>query len=113
MSERKNKGANRELEPQKSSAAQFITYIAALGKSSEKYELRYEDENIWISQKTLASIYGVEVPNIAYHLRKIYEDAELDRESTIKEILIVADNGKKYAVKHYNLQVIEEARMAA
>ena len=106
MSERKNKGANRELEPQKSSAAQFITYIAALGKSSEKYELRYEDENIWISQKTLASIYGVEVPNIAYHLRKIYEDAELDRESTIKEILIVADNGKKYAVKHYNLQVI-------
>ena len=38
--------ADRELEPQKSSAAQFITYIAALGKSSEKYELRYEDENI-------------------------------------------------------------------
>jgi len=48
----------------------------------------------------------VEVPNIAYHLRKLYEDAELDKASTIKEILIVADNGKNYNVKHYNLQVI-------
>ncbi len=40
---------NRDLEPQKSSAAQFITYIASIGETSEQYEIRYEDENIWIS----------------------------------------------------------------
>ena len=98
--------SNHDLEPQKSSAAQFLTYIASTGTNSEKYEIRYEDENIWMSQKMLAQVYGVEVPNIAYHLRKLYEDAELDKASTIKEILIVADNGKNYRVNHYNLQVI-------
>ena len=103
---KKKKSGWDDMEPQKSSAAQFITYIASVGTVDERYEIRYEDENIWMSQKMLAAVYGVEVPNIAYHLRKLYEDAELDKASTIKEILIVADNGKNYAVKHYNLQVI-------
>ena len=103
---KKNKSNWDNMEPQKSSAAQFITYIASVGAVDERYEIRYEDENIWMSQKMLAAVYGVEVPNIAYHLRKLYEDAELDKASTIKEILIVADNGKNYNVKHYNLQVI-------
>ena len=103
---KKKKSNLDSMEPQKSSAAQFITYIASVGTVDERYEIRYEDENIWMSQKMLAAVYGVEVPNIAYHLRKLYEDAELDKASTIKEILIVADNGKNYNVKHYNLQVI-------
>ena len=103
---KKKKSNWDNMEPQKSSAAQFITYIASVGAVDERYEIRYEDENIWMSQKMLAAVYGVEVPNIAYHLRKLYEDAELDKASTIKEILIVADNGKNYTVKHYNLQVI-------
>ena len=103
---KKKKSGWDDMEPQKSSAAQFITYIASVGTVDERYEIRYEDENIWMSQKMLAAVYGVEVPNIAYHLRKLYEDAELDKASTIKEILIVADNGKNYNVKHYNLQVI-------
>ena len=103
---KKKKSGWDDMEPQKSSAAQFITYIASVGAVDERYEIRYEDENIWMSQKMLAAVYGVEVPNIAYHLRKLYEDAELDKASTIKEILIVAENGKNYTVKHYNLQVI-------
>jgi len=102
----KKKKDSFDLEPQKSSAAQYLTYIASYGITNEKYEIRYENENIWMSQKMLAAVYGVEVPNIAYHLRKLYDDAELDRVSTIKEILIVADNGKKYSVKHYDLRVI-------
>ena len=103
----KKKISNGEnLEPQKSSAAQFITYIASAGASNEKYELRYEDENIWMSQKMLAAVYGVEIPNIAYHLRKLYEDAELSKETSIKEILIDVGDGRKFAVNHYNLQAI-------
>ena len=101
---KKEDNNNRDLEPQKSSAAQFITYIASTGAGGEKYEIRYEDENIWMSQKMLAAVYGVEVPNIAYHLRKLFTDAELDKSSVIKEILITADDGKKYSVNHYNLQ---------
>lgn len=103
---KKKKSNWDNLEPQKSSAAQFITYVASVGESYEKYELRYENENIWMSQKMLAQVYGVEVPNIAYHLRKLFQDAELDKNSVIKEILITAQDGKKYTVNHYNLQVI-------
>ena len=102
---RKDK-SNWDLDPQKSSAAQFLTYIASAGADGEKYEIRYEDENIWMSQKMLASVYGVEVPNIAYHMRKLFADAELDREAVIKEILTTAADGKAYSVKHYNLDVI-------
>jgi len=103
---KKQKKVNLELEPQKSSAAQFLTYIASTGTVGEKYEIRYQDENIWMSQKMLAAVYGVEVPNIAYHLRKLFADGELDKSSVIKEILITADDGKRYLVNHYNLQVI-------
>ena len=92
--------------PQKSSAAQILTYIASTGKGDEKFEIRYEDENIWMSQKMLADVYGVEVPNIAYHLRKLFTDAELNKETSIKEILIDVGDGRKFTVNHYNLQVI-------
>ena len=95
-----------DLEPQKSSAAQFLTYIASTGTDSEKYDIRYEDENIWMSQKMLAAVYGVEIPNIAYHLRKIFEDAELVEERCIKDFLIDLSDGRRFKVKHYNLQVI-------
>ena len=103
---RKKKKGKWDLDPQKSSAAQFLTYIASTGDGGEKYEIRYEDENIWMSQKMLADVYGVEIPNITYHLRKLFSDAEIDKESVIKEILITATDGKKYNVKHYNLQVV-------
>ena len=106
MPRKRKDGKNQELDPQKSSAAQFLTYIASTGESHEKFEIRYEDENIWMSQKMLAAVYGVEVPNVAYHLRKLFADAELDKGSVVKEILITADDGKKYSVNHYNMQVI-------
>ena len=102
---KKDKG-NWDLEPQKSSAAQFLSYVASTGAGGEKYEIRYEDENIWMSQKMLASVYGVEVPNIAYHLRKLFADAELDKGTSVKEFLIDVGDGRKFAVNHYNLQVI-------
>lgn len=103
---KKRKSNWDNLEPQKSSAAQFITYVASVGQADERYEIRYEDENIWMSQKMFAQVYGVEVPNIAYHLRKLFDDAELDKNSVIKEILITGSDGKNYRVKHYDLRVI-------
>ena len=103
---RKKKSNWDNMEPQKSSAAQLITYVASVGGADKKYEIRYENENIWMSQRMLAQVYGVEIPNIAYHLRKIFEDAELDRDSVIKEFLITAEDDKSYRVKHYDLRVI-------
>lgn len=103
----KKKNGNRDnLEPQKSSAAQFITYVASTGESNEKYELRYENENIWMSQKMLAAVYGVEVNSVNYHIKKLFADAELDEDSVIRKIRITGSDGKSYSVNHYNLQVI-------
>lgn len=107
MAMAKKKISNGEnLDPQKSSAAQFITYIASAGASNEKYELRYEGENIWMSQKMLAAVYGVGVNSVNYHIKKLFADAELDEDSVIRKIRITGSDGKSYSVNHYNLQVI-------
>ncbi len=103
---RKNLPKHMPADPQKSSAAQFLTYIASTGAGGEKYEIRYEDENIWMSQKMLAAVYGVEVNSINYHIKKIFADAELDEGSVIRKIRITGSDGKSYSVNHYNLQVV-------
>lgn len=105
MAKRKDKG-KWDLEPQKSSAAQFLTYIASTGASDEKFEIRYEDENIWMSQKMLAAVYGVDLRTVSYHVNKIFKDAELEQDSVIQKYWITAEDGKRYNVNHYNLQVI-------
>ena len=73
----------------RSSAAEYLTYIAAVGDDIESIEVRYEDENIWLTQKMLATVYGVEANTINYHIKKIYEDNELDEKSTIRNFRIV------------------------
>lgn len=91
----------------RSSAAEYLTYIAAAGENG--VELRYEDENIWLTQKMLSVLYGVSTSAINQHIKKIYEDKELEEKSTIKNFLIVQDEGKRKIsrnVIHYNLQMI-------
>ncbi len=73
----------------RSSAAEYLTFIAATGDNKESVEVRYEDENIWITQKMLAALYEVDVADINYHIKKVFEDSELTQESTIKKFLIV------------------------
>ena len=105
MAEKKHKGM-LEVEPQKSSAAQFLTYIASTGAGGEKYEIRYEDENIWMSQKMLAAVYGVDLRTVNYHINRVFRDAELERGTCIQKYWIHLDDGRNYEVAHYNLQVI-------
>ena len=68
--------------------------------------MRYEDENIWLTQKMMAMLYDVDVRTINYHLKKIFEDAELQESSVIQDFRITAVDGKNYNTKHYNLQAI-------
>ena len=92
----------------RSSAAEYLTYIAAVGDNPKSIEVRYEDENIWLTQKMLAAIYGVDVRTINYHIKKIYEDHELDKDSTIRNFWIVQSEGNREVsreVAHYNLQM--------
>ena len=91
----------------RSSAAEYLTYIAATGEQG--IELRYEDENIWLTQKMLATLYNVDVRTINEHIKKIYDDHELIEDSTIREFRIVQQEGTRKVtrnIKHYNLQMI-------
>jgi hypothetical protein len=95
-----------DLPTIRSSAAEYLTFIAATGNSEQSFEMRYEDENIWLTQKMMATLYEVTVAAINQHLKKIFEDNELSPDSVIKKYLITAADGKNYSTNHYNLQVI-------
>lgn len=93
----------------KSSAAEYLTYIAATGDSPESFEMRYEDENIWLTQKMMAALYQVDVRTINDHIQKVYNDGELASDSTIRNFRIVQTEGNRQVqrdIMHYNLQVI-------
>lgn len=92
-----------------SSAAEYLTYVAAVGDNADSMEMRYEDENIWLTQKMLAQLYDVSLPTINEHIKKIYEDGELEDETTIRKFRIVQTEGSRQVnreVIHYNLQMI-------
>ena len=92
-----------------SSAAQYLTFVASTGSSDESMEMRYEDENIWLSQKLMAELYDVTVQNVGQHIKKVFDDGELLPEATIKKYFIVQNEGKRQVsrqIDHYNLQII-------
>lgn len=93
----------------RSSAAEYLIYVAATGDDPQSFEMRYEDQNIWLTQRMLATLYDVEIPTINYHIKKIFDDMELVPEATIRKFLIVQFEGNRQVsreVEHYNLQMI-------
>lgn len=93
----------------RSSAAEYLTYIASTGNTDESIEIRYEDENIRLTQKMMAVLYDVEAHTINYHIKKILEDNELNENSTIRKFRIVQNEGERQITRntnHYNLQMI-------
>ena len=88
----------------RSSAAEYLTFVAASGKSG--VEAVYVDENIWLTQKMMGTLYDVETHTINYHLKKIFTDSELEENSVIRNFRITALDGKIYNTNHYNLSAI-------
>ncbi len=90
----------------RSSAAEYLTYIASTGDQPSSMEMRYEEENIWLTQKMLATLYDVDVRTINYHIKKIFNDSELQENSVIRKFRITAADGKVYSTNHYSLEMI-------
>ena len=93
----------------RSSAAEYLTYVASVADQQDSIEMRYEDENIWLTQKMMATLYGVGLPTINEHIKKIYADSELEESATIRNFRIVQTEGSRQVTrdtKHYNLQMI-------
>lgn len=85
----------------RSSAAEYLTFVAASGTAG--VETVYADENVWLSQKMMAHLYDVDVRTINYHLKTIFADSELEEDSVIRSFRITASGAKSYDTKHYNL----------
>lgn len=90
----------------RSSAAEYLTFTASNGDDESSVEVRYEDENIWMTQKMLAALYDVDVRTVNYHIKKVFDDNELDENSVIRKFRITAADGKSYLTNHYGLQMI-------
>ena len=90
----------------RSSTAEYLSFVAATGSAETSVEMRYEDENIWLTQKLMASLYDVSVSAVNQHLKRLFSDNELEEDSVIKKYLITAADGKNYKTNHYNLQAI-------
>ena len=93
-----------EVSLVRSSAAEYLTFVAASGQSG--VEAVYADENVWLSQKMMGLLYAVETHTVNYHLKKIFDDSELESSSVIRNFRITAADGKSYDTQHYNLSAI-------
>ena len=103
-SKKRKSSANKEVSLVRSSAAEYLTFVAATGKGG--VEAVYADENIWLTQKMMGALYDVETHTINYHLKKVFSDSELQEESVFRRFRITAADGKNYSTNHYNLSAI-------
>ena len=98
------KKEKNEVSIVRSSAAEYLTFITATGKSD--VNAVYFDENVWLTQKMMGLLYNVETHTINYHLKKLFADGEIDEGSVIRKFRITAADGKSYNTNHYNLSEI-------
>lgn len=82
----------------------FLLYTSPDGKI--KVEVILNNETVWLTQKAIAQLFGVQVPAISKHLKNIFESGELEENSVISILETTADDGKNYQVKYFNLDAI-------
>ena len=98
----------------RSSAAEYLTFVAASGTGG--VEAVYADENVWLSQKMMAQLYDVEVRTINYHLKKVFEDSELEEDAVIRSFRITAADGvfsRRGIIEAWGRGTIKMAELAA
>ena len=88
----------------RSSAVEYLQFLAANGEKS--IEVMYKNENVWLTQKMIAELYNVERSVITKHLKKIFEDSELEESSVCAIFAHTAKDGKNYDTKFYSLEAI-------
>lgn len=96
-------------EKLRASTAEYLTFITSTGNVEENFEIRYEDEDVWLTQKMLAELYNVDVRTINEHIKNIYLSNELEESATIRKYRIVQTEGNRQVsreVKHYSLKMI-------
>ncbi|MRT18104.1 virulence RhuM family protein [Vitellibacter sp. q18] len=87
--------------------SQIVIYQTESGET--KLDVRFQDETVWLTQKLMAELFQTSIPNINMHLKNIFEEGELEENRTIKEFLIVQQEGNREVKRKqvfYNLDAI-------
>lgn len=98
------KSKKHEVSLVRSSAAEYLTFVAATGRGG--VEAVYAEESVWLTQKMMGQLYDVETQTVNYHLKKVFLDSELQEESVVRKFRITAADGKTYDTLHYKLPAI-------
>ena len=69
-------------------------------------EVKIEDDTVWLTQQQLTELYLCSKSNISEHIKHIFEEGELDKDSVVRKFRTTADDGKTYNVTYYNLDMI-------
>lgn len=88
----------------RSSTAEFLTF--KLQEKDIGIQVRYENENLWLTQKAMAELFDCSIDNISLHLKNIFKSGELDKNTVIEEISLTASDGKNYKTNFYNLDAV-------
>jgi len=83
---------------------QFLVYRTQDGKL--KIDVRFEGETVWLTQQHMAELFQTTKQNVSLHIQNVFSEKELSEDSVVKESLTTAADGKNYATKFYNLDVI-------
>ena len=88
----------------RSSSAEFLIFEQQ--KKEHGIEVRFEDGDLWLTQKALGELYNTSKQDISYHLSNIFKELELEQNSVVKNYLTTASDGKKYKTNYYNLDAV-------
>lgn len=88
----------------RNSTTDFLVFTKQ--NSEDSIEVRVHDEDVWLTQKSMAQLFDCSTDNIGLHLKNIFASGELDAEAVTEESSATASDGKKYRMKFYNLDAI-------
>lgn len=88
----------------RNSTAEFLVFTQQAGEDG--IEVRYEEGALWLTQKLMAELFGVDVRTVNEHLKNIFSSSELVPEAVIRKFRITATDGKRYQTQFYNLDAI-------
>ena len=88
----------------RNSTAEFLMFTADNHQNS--IEVRFQNENIWLTQKMISVLFDCSTDNISLHLKNIFKEGELEEKTVVEDFSVTAKDGKNYITKHYNLDAI-------
>jgi len=95
---------NKDALAIRNSTAEFLIFTRPAG--ADGIEVRYQDDTVWLTQKLMATLFGVSIPTVNEHLKNIFANNELQADSVIRKFLTTAADGKNYNTQFYNLDAI-------